>query len=375
MVRGNSGHRVRRIDRYVFKEVLSPFVGGVAFIAFVFLMFQILRLAEFFIVNGAPLSQLIPLMGFLSMSFLPLGLPIAFLTGILIAFGRFSTDSEIVAMKATGMSLPRIAAPVMVLAMGVAMLSLMLNLEWVPYAETSARRILLKIGNSKLASSFQEGTFSRGLGSLLMFAEKVNNKTGRMERVFIFDERDAKHPVTVIAKDGEIIRIQDGEDDVSGLVMNLQKGSIHQSETASDSYNKIDYENYQIYIDTPQSNSALTYKPKMMGVGALLEKRDAELVGTPGWLELNTEFWRRIATAFAPLMFVLLGIGVGTVRTRGARFGVMLVAVVVSAVYWQMQVSAIWLGNSGRLSAPLALQLPNLIMGGLGAIFFKRASW
>jgi lipopolysaccharide export LptBFGC system permease protein LptF len=92
-------------------------------------------------------------------------------------------------------------------------------------------------------------------------------------------------------------------------------------------------------------------------------------------LELKTEFWRRISVAMTPIFFVFLGIGFGTVRTRGARFGVMLVAFISMALYWQIQVTAIWMGENGVLPPWLAMQVPNILVALVGGISFKRASW
>jgi lipopolysaccharide export system permease protein len=96
------GRPLKKIDGYLLAEVAGPFLGGLFFFVFLFLMFQILRLADFFIVHGAPLSTLAKLTGLLTLSFIPTALPIAFLISILMAFGRLSADSELVAMKACG---------------------------------------------------------------------------------------------------------------------------------------------------------------------------------------------------------------------------------------------------------------------------------
>jgi lipopolysaccharide export LptBFGC system permease protein LptF len=76
-----------------------------------------------------------------------------------------------------------------------------------------------------------------------------------------------------------------------------------------------------------------------------------------------------------PLLFVIFGMGFGTVRTRGARAGVILVAFVTMALYWQVQVSSIWLGESGQLPPALAVQIPNFMVGVVGLFMFRRACW
>ena len=367
--------RIRKIDLYVFREVLTPFLGGVIFFSFVFLLFQMLRLAEELIVNNAPFGLVMKLLWALVVNFLPLGLPVAFLVGVLMAFSRFSGDSEIVAMKSGGMGLFRIAAPVIALSLGVAVLSLFLNLNWAPWSEVSMRNTLIKIGNRKFASSIHEGTFTSGFFKLLLYTEKSNNRAGKMEKVFLYDDRDPAHPMTVVAKTGELIRVQSGEDDLGGLVLQLQDGSLHQASQLSSDYQKMDFSTYQVFFDIPDKTGKFSFKPRMYGMVDLLQQiRDTG--STPERTrELKTEFWRRFAVALTPILFVFLGIGFGTSRTRGARAGVMLVAFVTMAVYWQVQVSSIWIGEKGQLPAWLAVQIPNLLVAVAGAFTFRRASW
>lgn len=367
--------RIKRIQLYVFKEVLNPFLGGVFFFAFVFLLFQILRLAEELIVNNAPFHLVMKLLGTLIINFLPLGLPMAFLIGVLFAFSRLSGDSEIVAMKTGGMSLTSISKPVFGLSAAVALLSLFLNLNWAPWSEVASRQVLMKIGNRKFMSSINEGTFSSGFFNLILFTEKVNHRIGKLEKVFIFDERDPKHPLTVISKNGELIRIQSNEDDLGGVVLQLKNGSIHQSDALKSSYTLANFDTYQIYFDIPDSTGKFGYRPKMLKIGDLQAKRNRQDLSLAEKRELETEFWRRISVALAPIFFAFLGIGFGTVRTRGTRSSVMLVAFVTMALYWQIQVSSIWISDQGTLPAWLALQIPNLLVLLVGGYMYKRATW
>jgi lipopolysaccharide export system permease protein len=367
--------RIRKIDLYVFKEVFFPFFAGIFFFSFIFILFQMFRLAEELIVNNAPLSMVLKLLWTLVLNFLPLGLPVAFLVGVLVAFSRMSGDSEIVAMKAGGISLPRLSVPVFVIAIGVSLFSLLLNLSWAPWAEVAMRNTLIKIGNRKFASSINEGTFSSGFFNLLLYTEKANNRAGKMEKVFIYDERDPAHPLTVISKTGELIRVQSNEEDLGGLVLQLQDGSIHQSDAKSADYNKVDFGTYQIFFEIPDKTGQFAHRPRMYEMKELIEKM-GDPKNTPSRdLELRTDFWRRLAVAMTPLLFVIFGMGFGTVRTRGARAGVILVAFVTMALYWQVQVSSIWLGESGQLPPALAVQIPNFMVGVVGLFMFRRACW
>src|SRR4051812_22541652 len=106
----------RKIDAYLVSEVLGPFTGALIFFLFISLMFQALRLTEFFIVHGVPGGMLLKMAGLLGLSFMPTALPVAFLVAVLVAFGRLSADGELVAMKACGIGVTRLAVPVLMVS-------------------------------------------------------------------------------------------------------------------------------------------------------------------------------------------------------------------------------------------------------------------
>src|SRR5689334_14063385 len=103
--------RPLKFDQYIFVEIMGTFIGSTIFTLFVLLMFQMLRLAEILIVHGASGFVLSKMIGFMLLTFLPKALPLAFLISVLTTFGRLSTDSELIALKASGISSLRQAVP------------------------------------------------------------------------------------------------------------------------------------------------------------------------------------------------------------------------------------------------------------------------
>ncbi|MDR3606072.1 MAG: LPS export ABC transporter permease LptF [Oligoflexia bacterium] len=364
-----------RLDLYILSEVMGPFLGGIAFFVFIFLMFQALRLAEFFILHGASGAQLGKLIALLVLTFMPLALPVAFLIAVLVGFGRLSADSELVAMKSNGFSLLRLAAPVIGLSLCVVTLSLFLNLEWVPWAERNFKNTLIKIGNTKVVSSIKEGTFTSGFFDLLIFAEKVDMQTNRLKRVFIYDDRNPKDPNTVVAQNGEIVNVKTDTELGAAAVLKLYNGSIHRNDSAQGSYQKIDFGEYNLFLQINEGELTSVLKPQMIPYRELVQRisqlSPRDYIGR----ELRGELWRRVAIAIAPLLFVFLGMGFGTVRTRAVRAGAALVAFVVLLGYYVLQTAAT-IGVQRDLLPPwLAMELPNIAVFVLASISFRRAMW
>jgi LPS export ABC transporter permease LptF len=368
--------RLLRVDRYIFGEVVGPFIGGTLFFLFIFLMFQVLRLADFFIVHGVSILILAKLTGLLMISFLPVALPVAFLIAVLMAFGRLSSDSELIAMKATGFSTVRLSIPVVALAVVVVLLSAGLNLSWVPWTMRAYKSNLIKVSNTKVVSAIREGTFTTGFFDMLIFADKVDNKTNQLQRVFIYDEREPNNPLTVVAKSGEIVPVRTQSELASAALLKLYNGSIHRNDAAENSYQKIDFGEYKLFLKVDEGADSATIKPEMLSYGELRDKINSTDLKTYEGREWRGEYWKRFTVAFAPLIFVFLGIGFGTVRTRSVRAGAGLVALITLATYWSLQIWAtIQVQRGGFLPPAVLMEIPNFVVAVAAAYSFKKASW
>lgn len=367
--------RPLRFDRYILEEVLATFFGTSIFILFILLMFQALRLAEFFIIHGASGFMLGQIAFFMCLSFLPTALPLAFLITILISFGRLSSDSELIAMKANGISTVRLAAPVLLFAIVVVTVSLVLNNEWIPWGETALKKAQIKVGNTKAIAAIKEGTFTSGFFDLLIFADKVDTQNNRLQRVFIYDEREAQNPLTYVAKSAEIVPVKSASESGAAIMLRLFDGSMHHNDLSTQIYEKIDFEAYHLYLEIAGGTHTAIEKPQMIPQADLLEKIKNTTTATYEGREYRGEYWRRVSTALTPLVFVLLGIGFGIFRYRTAKAGAVLTGFIIVLIYWTLQTLGTVAVQRGTLSPFFAMQMPNIVMLIIGLIGFRRACW
>jgi lipopolysaccharide export system permease protein len=374
--RGLSYFRPLRIDRYILGEVLGPFLGGIVFFLFIFLMFQVLRLADFFIIHGVSILVLSKLTALLTMSFLPIALPVAFLIAVLIAFGRLSSDSELVAMKANGFSIARLSIPIALLSIIVFIVTAALSLAWVPWSLRTYKTNLIKVSNTKVVSAIQQGTFTAGFFDLLIFADKVDNRTNRLERVFIYDEREAGNPLAVVANTGEIVPVKTDTELGAAALLKLYNGSIHRNDQAENLYQKINFGEYNLFLKVDEGAEGSVLKPEMLSYNDLTGKIAATSVATFEGREWRGEYWRRVSIAIAPILFVFLGIGFGTVRTRSVRAGAGLVALVTFAGYYSLQiVSTILIQKGVPVPPAILMEISNFAVLCAAIFSFRKASW
>ena len=134
---------------YILKEIFPIFLIGLMTFTVILLMDKILKLIELIVTRGVSLSQILMLLLFISPSFLIFTIPMAFLLGILLSFGRLSGDSEITAFKASGMSLYQLYLPVLLFSIGTYLLTSSLVIYGLPWGNRGFKATLYLMAQSK----------------------------------------------------------------------------------------------------------------------------------------------------------------------------------------------------------------------------------
>ena len=358
-------------SRYIFFELLPGFFLGVLIFIFILLSFQVLRLTEFVLLHGVDLTTIGKIMGFLTVSFLPAVLPMSLLFSILLGFSRLSNDSEIVALKACGLSMFHMALPAVLLGVLIAIFSANTSFDWAPWGNRQFEVLITKLGTAKAAANIREGTFSEGFFDMVVYANRVDSKQNTLEDVFIFDEREPKSPVTIIAKGGRIVPNE--QDPRKGALLRLNRGNIHR--TQEDTYTRVDFESYDINLMRPLQEAFLEKTTLSLTLRDLIERKDDLSLSLEKRREYQSEFHKRWAIAVACLIFSLLGVSLGTVANRrGAKSNSLLISLGIIVTYWIFYVLGDNFARQGVLPPWLAIWSANFIFSILGIHFFRK-SW
>ncbi len=357
--------------RYIFFETLPAFLMGVLVFVSILLMFQALRLTEFVLVHGVGLRTIFQLILYLSVSFLPVILPMSLLFSVLLTYSRLSNDSEIVAFKSIGLSMAQLTVPALILAGAATLMSAQTSFYLGPWGNRRFEVLMNELGQQKVGATLREGVFSEGFFDLVVYANKVDSKAGMMNDVFIYDERDPKAPVTIIAKEGHLIH----EKTPAGLsaLLRLSNGNIHR--THQDTYTKVDFVNYDINLFDPYQFSEKKKSPPSLTLDELRTELNRADLSPKDRRKLSIEYHRRWSLSLACIIFALLGVGLGTVTNRrSAKGGGFVLCLVVLISYWILYVTAESLARNGVISAGLALWMVNLVFF-LVAVRSLKASW
>ncbi|MGE4131301.1 MAG: LPS export ABC transporter permease LptF [Bdellovibrionales bacterium] len=347
-----------RAIRYIFFETLPAFLMGVFVFVTILLMFQALRLTEFVLVHGVSLRTIFDIMMYLSISFLPVILPMSLLFSVLLTYSRLSNDSEIVALKSLGLSMTQLTLPAIILAVAATLMSAQTSFYLGPWGNRQFELLINELGQQKVGATLKEGVFSEGFFDLVVYANKVDSKAGLLTDVFIYDERDSKAPVTIIAKHGQLVR----EKTRAGLsaLLRLNAGNIHR--TNQNTYTKVDFESYDISLFDAYQFSEKKKSPPSMTLDDLSEALKKGDLEDKDRRKLEVEYHRRWSLSAACLIFSLLGVGLGTVTNRrSSRGGGFVICLVALISYWILYVTAESLARSGTLPAYVGLWLVNAL--------------
>jgi lipopolysaccharide export system permease protein len=363
--------RAKKASFYIFREMLPPFILGNVVFIFILLMFQVLRLSDFMIGRGLSLAVIGQIMAFLIVSFLPICFPISLLFSILLVYGRLSADSEVVALKAIGLNLGHLLVPAMVLGLVVGMMTAFSVFYGSPWGNRQFEVLYERLVNTKAVSAIQEGTFAEGFYDLVLYADKVDHKKNLLQKVFIYDEREAQNPFTIIAQEGRLLE-GDPKFPGHGVTLRLANGSIHRSNEKN--YTKVEFKAYDITLVNTNATSDTEVSPPSLTLNDIIEERAHPKKKAEDHLIYDVEFHKRWALSAACLVFGLLGVGAGTVTNRRAvRASGLIISIGIMVAYWVFYLSGESLARGGSVAPWLAMWTPNVLFTGFGIWSVKRA--
>lgn len=216
--------RIPILTRYILSEIFAPFAACLFVFTGVLFLVRVLKLVELVVSKNVPITDVLLLFSYVIPRFLEVALPMSLLLGVILAFSRLSIDSELVVLRATGISLKQLAVPVVIFAAIVFVASLAIALWVRPWANYRLGLGIFEIAKMRASAGLVAGVFNE-LGPLTIYSERIEDDGERLHNVIISDHREDGQSRTFIAKDGMVV----GDSAKRTLTLRLFDGSIHQS--------------------------------------------------------------------------------------------------------------------------------------------------
>lgn len=354
--------------KYIFFEMLPGLFLGILVFISILLMLQALRLTELLLIHDGDFTTILRIMLYLSVSFLPVILPMSLLFSVLLSYGRLSGDSEIVAMRALGLGQSHLIVPAVVLSILTGMASAQTSFYLAPWGNRQFEVLVSDISKMKAAANIQEGVFSEGFFNLVVYANRVNSKDGILQKVFIFDERNPDNPLTIIAKEGQLVQSKSklGQ----SAFLRLLNGNIHK--TNDTTYTKIDFKKYDLNLfDAVQTGNKKKTYPSF-NIEEINEKLKDKTLNQKSRIRFQIEFHRRWALAVACIIFGILGMRLGTISNkRSGKSNGLVVSIVVIIGYWILYAIGESLSKKGQIPVWAAIWMANFLFVALTAWTYK----
>jgi LPS export ABC transporter permease LptF/LPS export ABC transporter permease LptG len=368
--------------RYTFREILSPTILGLAVYVLVFLMNALFELAELAIKKDLPAGSVLQLLFFYLPRVFVMTIPMSILLGVLVGIGRLSTDSEVIALRASGVSYWRLLAPVMTLgAIGWAACSfLMLDLE--PRANYRRQQVTNEMMYSAdVRREIKPRVFFEEIPGMLVYADEVHQGGDFLERVFIYQSEEGGRELVTLSRRAQIE--YDRADGVARFY--LEDGMAHSTTPAdAESYQVSRFERQMIRRGPEESfriRSSLLNRPLAKNFGQQNLKELAQSIQKFGAIShpetrqkmmghILAIMHERFALPVACLVFALLGLPLGIMNRRGGRASGFSLSIGIAILYWLLLSTGGNLVRQGTLSPYVGLWLGNGLLGLLGVVLF-----
>ena len=322
------------ISGYLIRSVLPYFLFAWILLSVILFVQQAGRYSDIFFSVNIPKTLIWQLTLALVPSVIAFTCPMAVLIGVVIGLSKMQGDSELIAIRASGIGTFQISIPILILGILLTGFTFLVNIYGIPFAAQIVRKIAIQGAVYKLESPIEPGVFNSEINGLTIYVKEGDLKNGTWKNVFIFSEDSETKQIRLItSKSGRI----DNQDEASELVLenaivNTFSTQNAQIKTVNENVGQVRYAIKTKRGELVQKLSKREETPEELGIRELIdfaktrkdrEKTEAELI-----------LQRRILLSLTPIIFALLGTTLVLRFNRGGRgFGIFL-ALISLIIYY-----------------------------------------
>jgi methionyl-tRNA formyltransferase len=216
---------MKKLDQFILKSFIGPFFAILMIVIFILVMQFLWLYIDELVGKGLELKVILEFLMWGSCQVLPLALPLATLLSSMMTFGDLGEHYELAAMKAAGISLTRILAPVVVASALIAIAAFFIGDRLVPYSINQIYTMRDDIGRTKSEIKIPLGTFYDGIEGYILRVDDRNDETGMMYGVMVYDHTTDKGNLRVTVADSGMMKMSKAKD---YLTFQLYNGTNYQ---------------------------------------------------------------------------------------------------------------------------------------------------
>lgn len=179
--------RIKRMDIFILQSFVPLFMMTFCICLFIVLMQFLWRYIDELVGKGLGVDVIGELFFYAALTMIPMALPLAILLASLMTFGNLGEQFELTAMKASGISLLRTMAPLIVLMVCIATGAFFFQNDVLPVAQTKMWTLLYSMRQKSPELEIPEGVFYDQIPGYNLFVQEKNRETGVLYEVMIYD--------------------------------------------------------------------------------------------------------------------------------------------------------------------------------------------
>jgi lipopolysaccharide export system permease protein len=350
------------VDRYLARNIAVPLVGTLVLAAMLLVLDKMLRLFDFVINAGGPVSVVWRMLANLLPEYFSLGIPIGLLLGIILAFRKLALSSELDAMRGIGISYGRLLRVPYAFAIGLLLVNIAI-VGWVdPFARYRYEGLRFELKSGALGASIRVGEFNQFGRRMTLRIDGSEDNGTRLRGIFTALDDKSGTRISATAAEGQFL----STDDPDVIIFRLKRGRLVQEGPNFATPRTLSFNSYDLPINLPAVDA-------FRGRGGNIEK---ELVLPEVWsrayggtaptkkdeLASRANFHFRLVEIAMMLMLPLLGVALAVPPKRSNSSLGIFVGIVMIVTYHKINQYAEDAGAQGRLQPELALWLPFLAL-------------
>lgn len=335
-----------------------PFSIALSVLTSVFLLGYLPQLADKVINKGMSLMAVSKMFIYYIPILLGYTLPIACLVTVILTFGRMSAENEILAMRASGIYIRRLLAPLVMVGSILTLVVFYLNDRVIPNSYFAQTQALQETGAQNPVAMLEAGSFINAFDKYIIFIYRIDND--RLYGVRIYQPQPNKPTRTIIAQEGEFVKVP-GQDKI---MLKLINGTSDEPDLKNpNNFYKLNFQNSFVTMDLSKKKAKADKKPKAMTMAELRDKIDEFKRMSIDTAPLVAEYHRRMAWALTPLLFILLGFPFAVITHRRAKSANILYAILFAAPYYVLSLACQGLASQGVMDPALTMWIPDVVLG------------
>jgi lipopolysaccharide export system permease protein len=330
----------RILDRYVFKEIATTWLGVTMVLLMILLTNQFARILGDVAKGKLPKNAAIDVIGLSAVQYLTVLVPIGLFLSIMMALGRLYRDSEMPAMMACRVGPMGVYRPLLWLVLPLTAFVAWLSIDIGPRALVEVERIGAEARREADLASIEPGRFTVfGPDDAVVYGERITSEG--MEKVFMQRRLDNGGVEVVVAERGE--QVESDDPDIRLLV--LHEGRRYEGIPGTSQFRVVQFAEHGIPYRLPSLEPS-DPEPRSMSVAELLQVAGAEERAELQW---------RLGVPISTLLLALIAVPLSRSRPREGRYGRLAIGLLVFIVYLNMLSAAKAWVEQGTISPELGL--------------------